>query len=117
MVFTLTIEAALRTYDRDWDRSGMRLVAYGATVFVGLLLAYRYLPLEMARHPWVAGPLLLLVMASVVYGYVRVDQRWAPKAAPARQPAQSAGRQPELAGIPQPLSRSRSSSTSARNHV
>ncbi|OQR64556.1 hypothetical protein B6E66_08095 [Streptomyces maremycinicus] len=86
VVFAVTIEAALRAFDRGWERSGIRLVAYGATVFVVLLVSYRFLPLEMAEHPWVAGPLLLLAMVSVVYGYVRVTALWEPGTAPARQP-------------------------------
>ncbi|MGW1025418.1 phosphatase PAP2 family protein [Streptomyces sp. NPDC002577] len=86
VVFTLTIEAALRSFDRGWDRSGIQLVAYGATVFAAFLVSYRYLPLEMAKHPYVSGPLLLLATASVVYGYVRTTALWEPKAAPALQP-------------------------------
>jgi hypothetical protein len=86
VVFVLTIEAALRSLDRGWDRSGIPLVAYGATVFTALLVSYRWLPLEMARHPWVSGPLLILAMTSVVYGYIRTTALWEPKAAPARQP-------------------------------
>ncbi|MFD8993897.1 phosphatase PAP2 family protein [Streptomyces abikoensis] len=86
VVFSLTIEAGLRSLDRGWDRSGARLVAYGATVFTALLLSYRYLPVEMAEHPWLAGPLLVLAMASVIYGYVRTTRSWEPKAAPARRP-------------------------------
>ncbi|MET7857843.1 phosphatase PAP2 family protein [Streptomyces sp. NPDC005318] len=86
VVFTLTIEAALRSYDRGWDRSGIQLVAYGATVFAALLVSYRYLPLEMAKHPWVFGPLLMLVMTSVIYGYVRTVAPWEPRTAPTRQP-------------------------------
>ncbi|MCC3776002.1 phosphatase PAP2 family protein [Streptomyces sp. UNOB3_S3] len=92
VVFTLTIETALRALDRGWDRSATRLVAHGAAVFTALLLSYRYLPVEMAEHPWVAGPLLLLAMATVIYGYVRTTRRWEPKAAPLRLPE----RQPEL---------------------
>ncbi|GGV69569.1 DUF5933 domain-containing protein [Streptomyces griseoloalbus] len=92
VVFALTIEAALRAFDRGWDRSGVQLAAYGATVFAALLLSYRFLPVEMARHPWVSGPLLLLATASVVYGYVRTTALWEPRAAPARQPTP----QPEL---------------------
>ncbi|WP_079057455.1 phosphatase PAP2 family protein [Streptomyces cellostaticus] len=92
VVFTLTIEAALRSHERGWDRSGIQLVAYGATVFSALLVSYRYLPMEMARHPWVFGPLLILAMTSVVYGYVRTTNQWEPEAAPARQPEP----QPEL---------------------
>lgn len=86
MVFTLTIEAGLRTFDRGWDRSGVKLVAYGVAVFAALLLSYRYLSLPMAHHPWVFGPLLVLAMASVIHGYVRTTEQWEPKTAPARQP-------------------------------
>nr|WP_229899088.1 phosphatase PAP2 family protein [Streptomyces hiroshimensis] len=92
VVFALTIEAALRSIERGWDRFGVQLVAYGATVFAALLLSYRYLPVEMARHPWAFGPLLILALASVIYGYVRTTRLWEPKSAPVRQPEP----QPEL---------------------
>lgn len=92
VVFALTIEAALRSLDRGWDRPGIQLVTYSATVFAALLVSYRYLPLEMAEHPWVFGPLLILAMASVVRGYVQTAKLWDPKALPARQPEP----QPEL---------------------
>ncbi|MEU8547717.1 phosphatase PAP2 family protein [Streptomyces roseoverticillatus] len=92
VVFTLTIEAALRSQERGWDRSGIQLVAYGTAIFAALLVSYRYLPMEMAEHPWVFGPLLILAMVSVIYGYVRTTKRWEPKAAPVRQPEP----QPEL---------------------
>ncbi|MEV5899812.1 phosphatase PAP2 family protein [Streptomyces sp. NPDC052127] len=92
VVFAVTIEAGLRSLDRGWDRSGIRLVAYGAAVFVALLVSYRYLPLQMAEHPWVSGPLLLLAMTSVIYCYVRTTALWEPKTASARQPEP----QPEL---------------------
>ncbi|MEU8826143.1 phosphatase PAP2 family protein [Streptomyces sp. NPDC048636] len=86
VVFTLTIETALRALARGWDRSGIQLVAYGTTVFAALLLSYRYLPMEMARHPWVFGPLLLLAMGSVIHGYIRTTRQWEPKVAPALHP-------------------------------
>ncbi|MFF1649161.1 phosphatase PAP2 family protein [Streptomyces sp. NPDC058240] len=92
VVFTLTIEAALRSLDRGWDRSGIQLVAYGTAVFAALLVSYRYLSVEMAGHPWVFGPLLILATASVIYGYVRTTRLWDPKAAPVQQPEP----QPEL---------------------
>ncbi|MFI1029590.1 DUF5933 domain-containing protein [Streptomyces sp. NPDC020951] len=94
VVFTLTIEAALRSSDRGWDRSGIRLVAHGATVFTALLVSYRFLPLQMAEHPWVSGPLLILAMTSVIYGYVRTAAlaRPEPETAPTQQPEP----QPEL---------------------
>ncbi|MFD0026534.1 phosphatase PAP2 family protein [Streptomyces sp. NPDC058382] len=85
VVFTLTIEAGLRSLERGWDRSGLQLVAYGSAVFTALLVSYRYLPMEMARHPWLFGPLLILAMASVIHLYVRTTERWEPKAAPALQ--------------------------------
>ncbi|MFE1886496.1 phosphatase PAP2 family protein [Streptomyces diastatochromogenes] len=86
VVFTLTIEAALRSLARGWDRSGTRLVAHGATVFAALLVSYRYLPMRMAEHPWVAGPLLLLAMASVIQGYVRTTNEWEREDTPAPRP-------------------------------
>ncbi|MGK5543197.1 phosphatase PAP2 family protein [Streptomyces sp. URMC 127] len=95
VVFALTIEAAMRSLDRGWDRSGTRLVAYGTAVFAALLVSYRYLPMEMAEYPWVSGPLLIMAMISVIYGYLRTTRRWdkeAPESAPAQQPES----QPEL---------------------
>ncbi|MFG2359017.1 phosphatase PAP2 family protein [Streptomyces sp. NPDC048521] len=93
VVFAVTIEAALRSIDRGWDRSGIQLVAYGAAVFAALLVSYRYLPMEMAEYPWVFGPLLVLAVSSVVHGYVRTTRLWEPKAVSVRQPEP----QPELA--------------------
>ncbi|MFF4398103.1 phosphatase PAP2 family protein [Streptomyces sp. NPDC001480] len=86
VVFTLTIETALRAQARGWDRAGIQLVVHGATVFVALLVSYRYLPVQMAGHPWLFGPLLVLAMASVIQGYVRTTRLWEPKAAPAPRP-------------------------------
>ncbi|MFF9568964.1 phosphatase PAP2 family protein [Streptomyces sp. NPDC014685] len=86
VVFTLTIEAALRSLARGWDRAGIQLVTYGVVVFAAMLVSYRYLPVEMARHPWLFGPLLVLAMCSVIHGYVRTTRQWDPKPVPARQP-------------------------------
>ncbi|MFD5061885.1 phosphatase PAP2 family protein [Streptomyces sp. NPDC058394] len=91
VVFTLTIEAALRSLDRGWDRSGIQLVACGTTVFAALLVSYRYLPLEMAKHPWVYGPILMLATTSVVYGYARTNALSKPRTALARQPEPQPG--------------------------
>lgn len=96
VVFTLTIEAALRAFDRGWDRSGIQLVAHGAAVFTALLLSYRFLPVQMAAHPWLFGPLLLLAMLSVVHGFVRTTALWEPKAPPVPHPEP----QPELGVVP-----------------
>ncbi|AXE84139.1 phosphatase PAP2 family protein [Streptomyces sp. Go-475] len=86
VVFAYTIEAAVRMLDRGWDRSGIQLVAYGTTVFAALLLCYRFASLEMATYPWLFGPLLILVMASVVYGYTRTTRQWEPETASPRRP-------------------------------
>lgn len=82
VVFALTVEAAMRAFDRGWDQPAALLVAYGAAVFVAMLLSYRYFPVEMARHPWVFGPLLILAMVSVIHSYVRTTRPWDPKATP-----------------------------------
>ncbi|MCK1822396.1 phosphatase PAP2 family protein [Streptomyces sp. XM83C] len=98
VVFALTVEAALRAYDRGWDAQGLRLVAHGTVVFVALLAAYRWLPMEMARYPLVAGPVLLLLMGSVIHGYLRTTRRWDE----ARLPAQRTGPRTESEPAPEP---------------
>ncbi|MGW6937508.1 phosphatase PAP2 family protein [Streptomyces xanthophaeus] len=96
VVFTLTIEAGLRAYDRGWDRQGIRLVVFGTVVFASILTSYRYLSSEMAAHPWVFGPLIMLSMASVIFGYVRTTRRWERAAVPVHLPEQRREPQPEL---------------------
>lgn len=98
VVFALTVEAAMRASARGWDGAAVRLVAYGTTVFAVLLVAYRHLPVEMARYPWAAGPLLLLAAASVVLGYLRTTRRWEAKtlAGAAAGTAAPRGTWPEL---------------------
>ncbi|GGT18911.1 inositol phosphorylceramide synthase [Streptomyces kurssanovii] len=96
VVFTLTIETALRALDRGWDRSGVQLVVHGTVVFTALLVSYRYLSVEMAEHPWVFGPLLVLATASVVYGYARTTALWDRKAASVHLPAPRRAPKPEL---------------------
>ncbi|WCD90802.1 hypothetical protein KPP03845_107231 [Streptomyces xanthophaeus] len=96
VVFTLTIEAGLRAYDRGWDRQGIRLVVFGTVVFAAILTSYRYLSSEMAAHPWVFGPLIMLSMVSVIFGYVRTTRRWERAAVPVLLPEQRREPQPEL---------------------
>lgn len=98
VVFALTVEAAMRAFARGWDPAAVRLVAYGTTVFAVLLVSYRYLPVEMAEHPWAAGPLLVLAPASVILGYLRTTGRWDSAAGAVRQPEppRPAEPQPEL---------------------
>ncbi|MFF1324570.1 phosphatase PAP2 family protein [Streptomyces chartreusis] len=92
VVFTLTIEAALRGQARGWDRQATRLVTHGTVVFAALLTSYRYLPTQMADHPWLAGPLLVLAMTSVIAAFIRTTTQWDPKPTLTPQPKP----QPEL---------------------
>ncbi|MGK5641176.1 phosphatase PAP2 family protein [Streptomyces sp. URMC 126] len=98
VVFALTIEAGVRLFDRGPDRSGILLIAYGTTVFTAFLLSYRFLPLTMAEHPWIFGPLLILATLSVIYAYLRVTRQWDAKPAlPTLEPEpQHPEPQPEL---------------------
>ncbi|MEV0257345.1 phosphatase PAP2 family protein [Streptomyces sp. NPDC050732] len=86
VVFAFTIDAALRALDRGWDRPALQLVLHGTAVFTLMLVSYRYLPVQMADHPWIFGPLLILAMISVIHGYVRTTRLWEPKTAPAQHP-------------------------------
>ncbi|MER7720523.1 phosphatase PAP2 family protein [Streptomyces flaveolus] len=94
VVFALTVEAAMRSLARGWDRSATLLVTHGATVFAALLVSYRFLPREMAGHPWLFGPLLVLAMASVIHGYVRTTRQWDPRAAPEPESGPEPGANP-----------------------
>ncbi|WP_327738613.1 DUF5933 domain-containing protein [Streptomyces nojiriensis] len=100
VVFTVTIETALRSLARGWDRPGILLTTYGTAVFVAYLASYRYLSTQLAAYPWVFGPLLLLAMGSVIYGYVRITRMWEREAAAAaaavRVPEPRRASQPEL---------------------
>ncbi|MGW2209384.1 phosphatase PAP2 family protein [Streptomyces sp. NPDC001781] len=82
VVFTLTIETGLRALDHGWDRAAVQQVAGGAVFFTALLLAVRFLPVQMAHHPWTVGPFVLLVTAALIYGYIRTTVRWEPSPAP-----------------------------------
>ncbi|MEU8435920.1 phosphatase PAP2 family protein [Streptomyces sp. NPDC029216] len=96
VVFTVTIEAALRAFARGWDRRAGLLVGYGTAVFAGLLASYRFLSQELAALPWLTGPLLVLAAASVVAGYVRSTRLWDREASPVRVPQPRREAQPEL---------------------
>ncbi|WP_189763261.1 phosphatase PAP2 family protein [Streptomyces xanthochromogenes] len=96
VVFALTIEAALRSLARGWDRTGAQLVAYGAVIFTALLVSYRYLSTTMAEHPWIFGPLLMLATFSVIHYFIRTTKQWEPQAVPVRKLEPQAGPQPEL---------------------
>ncbi|MDV9202357.1 hypothetical protein R6M67_45155, partial [Streptomyces sp. Wh19] len=104
-------EAALRSFDRGWDRSGLRLVAYGTAVFAALLLSYRYLPLEMARP---TGALLLLVVTlGAGNPGVRVAVPAAAGVVPAAAPAAAAPGSAAASAVPATASHQKSVLSSA----
>ncbi|MFE6777053.1 phosphatase PAP2 family protein [Streptomyces sp. NPDC057702] len=96
VVFAVTIEGGMRAIDRGWNRAGIQFVAYGTAVFAVYLVAYRFLPEQLADLPWLFGPLLVLAMVSVIYGYVRTTRQWEPKPIPAPRPEAQPQPQPEL---------------------
>jgi hypothetical protein len=105
VVFCLTIEASMRAFSRGWDASATRFVVCGSVVFTLFLVAYRWLPTQMADYPWAAGPLLLALLGSVIALYVRTTKQWddsvdggdATTLPSPRTPAATAQTQPEPA--------------------
>ncbi len=69
VVFSLTIESALRGPERGWGWFRWRLIISGSLVMAGLLLSFRYLSVPLATVPEVSGPLLLVVLAGVVTAF------------------------------------------------
>ena len=69
VVFSLTIESALRDPERGWGWFRSRLVLGGSLVMAGLLLSFRYLSVPLATVPEVAGPILLVVLAGVIAAF------------------------------------------------
>lgn len=68
-VLCLTVESALREPERGWGWFRVRLVGGGATVLVALLLGYRYLAVQMADYPVVAGSIVAALLAVVAAGF------------------------------------------------
>ncbi|WP_067852102.1 phosphatase PAP2 family protein [Nocardia shimofusensis] len=68
-VLCLTVDSALRDPARGWGAFRVRLVAGGATLLIAQLLAYRYLAVEMADHPVLAGGIVLALLAGMVAAY------------------------------------------------
>ncbi|MGW5452145.1 DUF5933 domain-containing protein [Nocardia sp. NPDC003979] len=69
VVLCLTVESALRAPERGWDAARIRLVALGSAVFGGLLLGYRYLAVEMAQYPVLAGAVVIGLLAAVAVAF------------------------------------------------
>jgi hypothetical protein len=63
-VLCLTVESMLREPVRaeGWSRAG--LVGAGAAFMSAILLACRYLAVDMARYPWLFGPLMIAALVA-----------------------------------------------------
>ncbi|TSD99570.1 inositol phosphorylceramide synthase [Skermania sp. ID1734] len=68
-VLCLTVEAALRDPVRGWGWVRIRLVSGGLALLTGLLLAYRFLAVEMAHNPVLAGTLIVGALAVLAIGF------------------------------------------------
>ncbi|MET8797856.1 DUF5933 domain-containing protein [Nocardia sp. NPDC004568] len=68
-VLCLTVESALREPERGWGRFRVRLVAGGAVILVTLLVGYRYLAVQMADYPVVAGSIVSALLAAMAAGF------------------------------------------------
>ncbi|MFE7719929.1 DUF5933 domain-containing protein [Nocardia rhizosphaerihabitans] len=68
-VLCLTVESALRAPERGWGAFRVRMVGFGAVVFAGLLLSYRYLAVPMAEYPVLAGAIVIGLLAAVAAAF------------------------------------------------
>ena len=68
----------------SWRTSGSELTTR-LIVAVALMADVSLLVYQMAGHPWLYGPLLVLAMVSVVYAYLRTTAAWVPKPVLPRQ--------------------------------
>lgn len=80
-VLCLTVESALREPERGWGWFRVRLVAGGAVILVTLLVGYRYLAVQMADHPVVAGSVVSALLAAMAAGF---HVTWFARRRPAR---------------------------------
>lgn len=79
-VFALTIESALRSRLQGWGRARIQLVAYGAAVVSGLLLAVRYGTGWIATEPVLWAGVVVGVLVAMIYGYWRLNVTLKPPA-------------------------------------
>ncbi|WP_416382308.1 DUF5933 domain-containing protein [Nocardia transvalensis] len=68
-VLCMTVESALRAPERGWDRTRWQLVAGGVALLATLLLAYRFLALWMAHHPFPSGVIVLSLFAAYAWAF------------------------------------------------
>lgn len=68
-VLCLTIESALRAPERGWGWFRIRLIALGAVILAALLISYRFLAVQMAEYPVLAGTIVLALLAGLAAAF------------------------------------------------
>lgn len=79
MIFTLTLEAALIRSEQGWHRRRLLVIAMGTALFSAMLLATRFLALNLAAGGLLSTVLLLGAVIAAAMGYVAVDRRSVPQ--------------------------------------
>lgn len=72
-IFTLTLEAALTRPELGWSKHRVGVIAIGAAAFSGILLATRYLSVEMATSGVMGGLLLIGAVLVVAAGFLTIE--------------------------------------------
>lgn len=68
-VFCMTLESALREPGRGWGWFRWRLLLWGAAVMTAVLVATRFLAVQMATHPLPSAGALVGVLALTILGF------------------------------------------------
>ncbi|WP_346077303.1 phosphatase PAP2 family protein [Gordonia cholesterolivorans] len=72
-IFTLTLEAALTRPELGWSRHRLAVVVFGTAAFSGLLLATRYLAVEMSDSGVLGGLALIATVLAVAAAFLTVE--------------------------------------------
>ena len=72
-IFTLTLEAALTRPELGWSKHRVSVIAIGATTFTGMLVATRYLSVEMATSGAMGGLLLIGAVLVVAAAFLTIE--------------------------------------------
>lgn len=74
VIFTLTLESALTRPELGWSRHRVAVIAFGAAAFAGLLLATRFLSVELAASGTIGGLALLAVVLAVAIAFLTIER-------------------------------------------
>ncbi len=73
IIFTLTLEAALTRPELGWGRHRVSVIAFGAAAFTGMLLATRYLAVEMSTSGVLGGVSLIVVVLAMAGAFLTIE--------------------------------------------